>query len=189
MTLLRSLLAAALLCGAAVPARASIESYDLAGIVRRADGAIDGTITQRRVVRIDHPRDGAELYFTLLTIEGRSLFDDRVVTVEVAFAGGFVDARHGTYNSEAPAADDVRIGNRVVAFWAYTPNMGGGFAANSLCAWHGGLYRTFEARRGAIVQGRGAGYAVAENVELAALRAHVATLARELHPTPQERRR
>lgn len=160
-------------------AHASIQRLDLPSMVELADDAIDGTIVRRRVIRIDHPKDGEQLYFTIVSIEGRSLASGAPLAVDVAYAGGFVDAQHGVWNSEAPAADDVRIGNRVVAFFKHTPNMGGDFAANAICAAHGGIYRAFESRRGTIVQGRGAGYAIAGNVELEGLRANVAALALE----------
>ncbi|MFO1008691.1 MAG: hypothetical protein U1F29_01355 [Planctomycetota bacterium] len=176
--LARACTVAALLCAFAPSARASIERLDLAAIVVKSDGAIEGTITRSRVVRIDDAKDGPELYFTLLTIEGRSLADGTPRTVEVFFAGGFVDARHGVFNSEAPAADDVRLGNKIVAFYKHTDNAGGGMAGNALYAAHGGLYRAFDAAQGAIVQGRGDGYALVENVRLDALRAQVAELAR-----------
>lgn len=169
-----SALALAAFVATAPPARASIEQLDLAAMVTKADGAIEGTITRSRVIRIDHPKDGTELYFTLLTIEGRSLADGSARTVEVFFAGGFVDARHGVFNSEAPAADDVRVGNRIVAFYKHTDDAGGGLAGNALYAAHGGLYRTFDAAQGTIVQGRGDGYALRANVRLADLRVQVA---------------
>ena len=38
------------------------------------------------------------------------------------------------HNSEAPSADDVRIGNRVVAFYKWIDNMGGDLAGNALYA-------------------------------------------------------
>lgn len=176
---MRAVLFAALFAAVAHVASASVERLDLPRMVARADGAVEGVIVRRRVVRIDHPKDGPELYFTFLTIEGRALADGAPLTVEVVYGGGFVDARHGTFNSEAPAADDVRIGNRVVAFYKHSANVGGGLAGNALYAAHGGLYRAFEARKGVIVQGRGEGYALEANLELAELRARVAALGHE----------
>lgn len=174
MRFLIALVLASVCLGA--PARASVERLDLAAMVAKADGSAVGTITARRVVRIDSEIDGPELYFTILTLEGRTLATDAPVTLELVYAGGFVDAKHGVWNSEAPAADDVALGNEVVVFYAHTPNMGGGMSGNALYAAHGGIYRTFAARRGAIVQGRGEGYAVDANVTLADLRARVAKL-------------
>lgn len=174
----RLLLALVLVTALAPNGAASIERLDLATMVAKCDGAVEGVITRRRVVRIDHPVDGPELYFTLLTIEGRSLADGAPLAVEVLHAGGFVDARNGVFNSEAPAADDTRLGTRVVAFYKHSSNVGGGLAGNALYAAHGGLYRTFKAAKGDIVQGRGAGYAVNSNLELATLRSRIAELAR-----------
>jgi len=168
--------------GAAVAATAtlawaSIERLDLAAMMGKADNAVIGTITQRETIRIDHPVDGPELYYTSLTIEGRSLKDDQNVTVVVWFGGGFVDPRHGVHNSEAPSDDDQRIGNQVVAFYHWEENMGGDHAGNALVAWHGGLYRTFASRNGkTIVQGRGDGYAIPTNVELGVLASEVKAL-------------
>jgi len=159
-------------------ARAEIERLTLPQIVEKSDDVIYGTITARKVIRIDHPKDGPELYFTSLTIEGTSLRDEKPITATVWFGGGFVDATHGVWNSEAPTTDDQKIGNRVVAFFKWADNMGGGLSGNALYAWHGGLYRTFEAPKGVIVQGRGAAYAVSQNVTLADLRAQIASLAK-----------
>ena len=67
--------------------------------------------------------------------------------------------------------------------------MGGGFASNALYASHGGVYGVFEARRGgAIVQGRGDGYAVSKNARLEALAADVARLASQKKKDGEERK-
>jgi hypothetical protein len=174
----KHLLAAAALVLSASIARAEIERLNLTQMVARTDNAVYGTITKKNVIRIDHPRDGVELYFTSLTIEGTSLRDGKPLAVTVWFGGGFVDATHGTWNSEAPKTDDQKVGNRVVAFYKWADNRGGDLAGNALYAWHGGLFRTFEAEKGVIVQGRGAGYAVPQNVTLADLRAQVTALAK-----------
>ena len=182
----------ALVCAAVcltAPAHASIERLDLPALVAQADGSVVGTITARRVVRIDSEIDGPELYFTILTIAGRTLGGDTPLTVDVVYAGGFVDAKHGVWNSEAPSADDVALGNQVVVFYAHTENMGGGMSGNAIYAAHGGLYRTFDARRGAIVQGRGAGYGVDVNVTLTELRARVAKLELERRAREEAARR
>lgn len=163
-------LTAAALLVAATLGTAQIERLDLTQMVSKTDNAVLGTIVKKEVIRIDHPDDGPELYFTTLTLEGRSLRNDESVTVDVTFAGGFVDAEHGVNNSEAPSADDVRIGNRVVAFYKWTPNMGGNLAANAIYAAHGGLFRTFENRGQTTVLGRGEGYAIPTNVAITKLR-------------------
>ena len=64
---------AAALLVAATLGTAQIERLDLGQMVSKADHAVFGTIVDRQVIRIDHPEDGPELYFTTLTIEGRSL--------------------------------------------------------------------------------------------------------------------
>lgn len=158
---------------------AQIKRYTLDEMVGEMDDAVYGQIIERRVERIDHPIDGPELYFTTLTIEGRSLKSGTPMTVEVAYHGGFVSEDEGVYNSEAPAEDDVQLGNRVVAFYRWSDNMGGEFAANALIAAHGGLYRTLEGPHGAMVLGRGAGYAVNRNLRIGDLDADVTRIFQE----------
>lgn len=183
-TLALPLTAAALLVAATL-GTAQIERLDLNQMVSKADNAVFGTIVNKEVIRIDHPTDGPELYFTTLTIEGRSLRNDESLTVDVTFAGGFVDREHGVNNSEAPSADDTRVGNRVVAFYKWLPNMGGHLAGNSLYAAHGGLFRTFENRGRTVVQGRGEGYAVPTNVEFTKLKSDVVAIVQAPPPQPK----
>jgi hypothetical protein len=183
-TLALPLTAAALLVAATL-GTAQIERLDLSQMVSKADNAVFGTIVNKEVIRIDHPVDGPELYFTTLTIEGRSLRNDESLTVDVTFAGGFVDAEHGVNNSEAPSADDIRVGNRVVAFYKWSPNLGGHLAGNGLYAAHGGLFRTFENRGRTVVQGRGEGYAVPTNVEFTQLKSDVVTIVNAPPPQPK----
>jgi hypothetical protein len=125
---------------------------------------------------VDSARDGSELYFTTLTIQGRTLDGGQPITVDVSYRGGFVSETEGVFNSEAPSADDVKLGRRVVAFYRWTDDMGGGVAANALMAAHGGIYRVVEGSRGAAVLGRGEGYAVRANVRLEQLASAVQTL-------------
>lgn len=167
----------ALVVGAAL-GTAQIERLDLRQMVdkSRADNAVLGTITARQVFRVDHPVDGPELYFTRMTIQGKSLYDDADLSVEVTFAGGFVGPNEGVHNSEAPSADDTRIGNTVVAFYKWTENMGGGVAGNALYAAHGGLYRVAKAGNEQVVLGRGEGYAIARNVRAPVLRSDIQKL-------------
>jgi len=148
---------------------AQIKSFTLEEMVSTADSAVYGTIVASHVSRVDHFIDGEELYFTTLTIEGRSLRDGSPLSVDVTFHGGFLNDTEGVYNSEAPSADDVQLGKRVVAFYQWRDDMGGGVAANALVAAHGGLYRTVDGPRGAAVLGRGQGYAVGANVRLTQL--------------------
>jgi hypothetical protein len=167
------LLAAALVAGIGTYGEAQILKVDLGQMVASTDGAVFGTIVDKETIRIDHPVDGPELYYTTLTIKGKDLATDKAKTISVSFPGGFIDAEHGVFNSEAPAADDITVGKQVVAFHLWSDNMGGDFASNALFASHGGVYSTFESKGEVIVQGRGHGYAVPTNVHLARLQSSV----------------
>jgi hypothetical protein len=173
---LRAAAAAIVLASALAPGRAEVERLTLPLLVARADDAVVGKIVERQVFRVDHPRDGGELYFTRFTLEGRSLVTGAEVRVPVTFAGGRLANGAGAWNSVAPSADDTRLGAEVVAFVKWTDNLGGGVAGNALYAAHGGLYRVARTRKGAFVLGRGEGYALAGNVELAELSRQVASL-------------
>jgi len=153
-----------------------IERLDLSQMVAKTDGCVVGKIVKSSVQRVDHPVDGEKLYFTTLTIEGRSLYTGRAVSVPVTFAGGFITPEDGVWNSEAPSANDTRIGAQVVAFYKWVDNMGGDVAANALYAAHGGLYRVVEARGATMVLGRGNGYAIDANTKLEALTESIAKL-------------
>ena len=155
---------------------AQIERLNLTQMVAKADNAVHGTITNVEAIRIDHPIDGPELYFTHLTIEGKSLYDGEEISVVVTFNGGWVDENNGAHNSEAPAADDIKVGNEVVAFYAWTDNMGGDLAANALYAAHGGLFQVVSGRSGPIVLGQGEGYAIDNNIKLNELDVRVTSL-------------
>ncbi len=165
--------------GSAALGIAQIERLDLPTMLQKADDAVFGTITHSEVIRIDHPVDGPELYYTHITIEGRSLSTGEAVSKVVTFHGGFIDEENGVYNSESPSADDVRMGSDVVAFYSWTDNMGGDLAANAMYAGHGGVYRTVKGRKGTIVLGRGEGYAVSKNIMLTDLDAEVSRLTRQ----------
>jgi hypothetical protein len=143
-------------------------------MVAKTDNAIAGRILAAEAFRTDGQIDA--LYFTRLTIEGRSLVNDQPLTVDVVYPGGFVTPTEGVFNSEAPSADDVKVGNQVVAFYKWSDNMGNGVAANALYASHGGLYRV-PARGGQTVLGRGEGYALSNNWELSALDSEITRLA------------
>ena len=176
-TIQRASCAALLLGALGALSVAQIKSFTLPEMIETADQAIYGQVIASRVERIDSPVDGPELYYTTITIQGRTLADGQAATVDLTFRGGFVSATEGVFNSEAPAADDVRVGKRVVAFYRWTDDMGGGKAANALVAAHGGIYRTIETPSGPAVLGRGAGYAVSSNRHLEQLEASVRTLA------------
>lgn len=152
------------LAALAIPAPAQIRRLSLETMVLEADEAVHGTIVASRSFRLDDPVDGPELYYTTITIQGRALASGAPLTVDVTFRGGFVSPTEGVFNSEAPAADDVRLGREVVAFYAWTDDFGGGLATNALVAAHGGLYRAASGPRGSTILGRGDGYAVRANL-------------------------
>ena len=159
-----------------VAPRAQIRGFTLEEMVATADGAVFGQIIGSRVSRIDHPLDGADFYYTTITVQGRALTDSRPLTVDVTFRGGFLGETEGVFNSEAPAADDVQVGKTVLDFYRWTDDMGGGMPANALIAAHGGLYRAVEGPRGPAVLGRGPGYAIGANIRLEQLETGVAAL-------------
>jgi hypothetical protein len=166
-------IASLLLAALGAAAVAQIKSFTLEEMVQTADQAVYGQIIGSRTFRADSATDGSEHYFTTITVQGRTLREAQPTTVDVTFRGGFVSATEGVYNSEAPAADDVKVGKRVVAFYKWADDMGAGVAANALVAAHGGLYRTVEGPRGAAVLGRGEGYAISSNRYVAQLEASV----------------
>jgi hypothetical protein len=166
----------ALLLGAlGAASSAQIRRLTLTEMVQAADQAIYGEIIASRAWRVDCPIDG-DLYFTTITIQGRTLADGKATTVDVAFRGGFVNATDGVFNSEAPVQDDVKVGRRVVAFYRWTDDLGGGVPGNGLVAAHGGVYRTVDGPRGPAVLGKGEGYAITTNRFVAELEAAVRLL-------------
>ena len=176
MRFFKAALAASAVLAATVLGTAQIERLNLNQMIAKTDNAIVGKITNSEVIRIDHPVDGPELYYTHLVIEGESLVNGNPEIVTVTFPGGFIDDVNGVWNSEAPSDADIQIGNRVVAFYAWSDNMGGDLEGNALYASHGGLFRTIEGRKGTVVQGRGEGYAISNNVKLNALDAQITAI-------------
>ncbi|HKX46098.1 MAG TPA: hypothetical protein VJP77_05300 [Planctomycetota bacterium] len=138
-------------------------------IVVQTDNAVDGEIVARNVYRVDHPTHGPEVYYTVLTLAGRSLADGRALTVDVAYLGGFVSETEGVWNSEAPADQDVQHGKRVVAFYKWVDDFGAGVAGNILYTSHGSLFRVVEGPSGAVVLGRGDGYPIQSNLKVDSL--------------------
>jgi len=173
--LLLTALPLALLAWVAAPATAKIERLNLDQMVERTDNALDAEIVARSVFAVNHPTDG-EMYFTKLTLAGRSMRDGRAMTVDVIYAGGFIDAENGVWNSEAPTDEDVRVGNKVVAFYRFVDNLGGGVAGNALYTSHGGIYRTQTGPMGRVVMGRGDGYAIPYNTKIESLDSAVRTI-------------
>jgi hypothetical protein len=160
---------------------AQIERLDLPKMVSKIDDAVVGKIIDKHAIRIDHPIDGPELYFTHLTIEGKSLVTGEAKTVVVTYHGGWIDAEQGCHNSEAPTEDETKQGNEVVVFYKWTDNMGGDLQANAMYASHGGLYEVANGRNGKVVLGRGDGYAVSSNVLLSALDTQITEIWNDVH--------
>ncbi|MCB9916741.1 MAG: hypothetical protein H6828_16595 [Planctomycetes bacterium] len=169
-------LGALALLAAAALGTAQIERLTLDQMVAKTDNAVLGEITKKEVIRIDHPIDGPELYFTHLTVKGRSLVDGKELTAVVTYPGGFVNDTDGVWNSEAPSDEDTKLGNEVVVFYKHSENMGGDLEADALYASHGGLFRTATGRQGKVVLGRGEGYAISDNVLLSTLDENVTEL-------------
>ena len=163
----RALTALALVAAAGV-GLAQIIKLDLPQMVAQTDDAVLGTITGSKVFRTDGDKAGQvkELYFTTITITGHSLSNEQPVTVDVTFGGGFISPTQGAYNSEAPISDDVKVGNKIVAFYKHIADMGNGLAGNVLYTWHGGLYRVYTQNGESVVLGRGNGYAISRNWKL-----------------------
>lgn len=156
---------------------AQIKSFTLEEMVQTADQAVYGQIIDSHVTRVVSPADGSENFYTTLTLQGRTLADDQPITIDVTFRGGFLNETEGVFNSEAPAADDIKVGRRVVAFYRWSDDMGGGMPANALVAAHGGLYRTVQSPSGPAVLGRGEGYAISSNRYVSQLASSIHLLA------------
>lgn len=157
---------------------AQIQSFDLAAMLARTDHVVAGEIVEHEVLSFPDPSGEGVNWFTRLTIDGRSLIDGRELSVDVHFLGGMTESGEGVWNSEAPLAEDVEQGGRVVAFYKWLDDMGGGVPGNFLYAMHGGLFRTVSGPQGPVVLGRGQGYAVRENLLLDDLDEAVRTLSR-----------
>jgi hypothetical protein len=181
----RLLGSAVALCAVVAIASAQIESFTLARMVASADDALYGEIVASRVFRVDHPVAGPELYFTTLTLKGRSLRDGRAKTVLVTYPGGVLNEREGSWNSEAPSADDAKLGNEVVIFYGHADDLGGGVSGDTLWAARGGLYRTVEGPLGPVVLGRGDGFAIPASRKLADLESAIRKLAGRSTGTPK----
>lgn len=161
-------------CGAI--GAAQIERLDLNQMVAKTDNSIVGEIIASKVFKVDDPVDGVDLFYTTLTIAGRSLVDGKLLEIPVTFPGGFISPEVGVHNSEAPAADEIRVGNEVVAFYKWSDNMGGQVAGNALYASHGGIYRVVQSGGEYVALGKGAGYALDKNWKLKQLDAQITLL-------------
>ena len=154
---------------------AQIERLDLEQMVDRVDNAVYGEIAAKQAYRVEDPNAG-ELFYTVLTVEGRSLLSGKQTTVDVAYMGGIISEEEGAISSEAPIEAETATGKHVVVFYKWLDDIGGGVSANRLYASHGGLYRTAESPKGTMVLGRGDGYAVSKNLRLEDLERGIDTI-------------
>lgn len=155
---------------------ARIEEMNLKRMMQTADGAVFAEVVAREVFFAPET-NGPGLYFTRLTLEGVTLEDGTAIRVDVVHLGGVLDEDYGAYVSEAPSADDTAIGTRVIAFYTWVDNLGGGVAGNALYGAQGGIFRAVEGPTGTVVLGRGAGFALAHNLSVDALTAAIQELA------------
>lgn len=174
------LVGAALACAvASTLAVASIRSLTLEEMLVQVDNAVVGEIVDSHVFRADDPVHGT-MYFTTITVDGTSLVDGAPLEVGVTFLGGWIDENEGTTTSVTPDPNEVAVGKRVVAFYAYTDDMGYGVAANQMIASHGGVFPLVQRRSKVLALGKGQGFAIDQNVELAKLRTRVDKIAQAL---------
>jgi len=161
-------------------ASAQIQRLDLRTMISKSDDAVVGQIVGKKVFRVDHPVAGPDLFYTTITVQGRSLVHGKMAQVEVTYPGGFITPEEGVYNSEAPTEDETRIGNEVVLFYFWNDNMGGDVAGNMLQALHGGIYRVVKTTGGQVTLGKGDGYAIEQNWKLVDLDREITRLHDEL---------
>ncbi|MFT5285034.1 MAG: hypothetical protein ACI8TQ_001195 [Planctomycetota bacterium] len=169
----RSLLLAALvLAFGGAAGIAQVKALSLTELTTFADNAVIGTVVASRVIDLGNERDGYELYYTVFTVEGDSIYNGRKTSVDVVARGGWIDKDRGIgcWNSEAPHATEIAVGKQVVAYYKWVDNIGRGTGANILYASHGSLFRTAKGPNGLVVLGRGDGYAINKNMKLSSLR-------------------
>ncbi len=165
-------LAVTLAVAGSVAVRAQIKRLSLDEMTTLTDNAIVGTIVDSKVIDLGNETDGYGLYYTVLTIEGDSIYDGRKTTVDVVTRGGWMDKQRGIgcWDSEAPSADEMAVGKQIVAYYHWVDNIGRGTGANRLYASHGSFYRTVNGPQGLVVMGRGEGYAINKNMKLGSLK-------------------
>jgi hypothetical protein len=154
-----------------VAPQAQIKRLSLEEMTTLTDNAIIGTVIARRVEDHSSERHGFGIYYTVLTIQGESLYTGRKTTVEVVKRGGWLDKGRGigSWDSEAPSDEETALGKRIVAYYFWNEDIGAGKGANMLYASHGSMFRTVEGPTGTVVMGRGTGYAISKNMSLKSL--------------------
>ena len=172
------LLGALLVALGGVAPQAQIKRLDLEQMTTRADHGIIGRVISRRVEDHGSERHGFGLYYTVLTIQGESLYNGRKMTVEVVKRGGWIDKERGigSWDSEAATDGETALGKRIVAYYKWVDDLGAGRGANIFYASHGSMFRTVEGPTGTVVMGRGNGYAINKNTSLTSLRKATAAI-------------
>lgn len=176
MNLLRWLTATAAILLLVQGGNACIEELDLQKIVSKTDVAVHGTITDVRTVKYT-PENDDRLIFTILTIEGVSLYDNNPITVDAAFLGGTFEGESMMVTS-MPAPSEYRLGNDVVVFSGEVQGWGPE-VDRCVYAAMGGIYRTVDSRNGQVVLGKGKGFAVEDNQLVANLINNIAKVSQE----------
>jgi hypothetical protein len=163
-------------CGLALAggALACIESLDLEKMMSKTDACVRGTITDVQAVRSTIDDTDWARIFTVVTVEGEDLYTGQPRTLEMAFMGGTHQGETELVSS-MPAVSDYRIGNKVVAFSAPIASWGES-VGRCLYATYGGLYREVQTRKGPVVLGKGADFAIENNVRIADLKASIAAI-------------
>ena len=167
---------------------AQVRNLTLYEMIEETDRAVFGEIVASSVHRIPSGiEEGDFLYYTRLTIEGRTLAEKAPITAEVCFPGGFFNEEEGHWHSESPTADEVKVGTQIVAFYKWFEGLGGRQPANWLFANHGGVFRTVTGPDGRVVLGRGQGYAVSRNLKLTDLDGSVERIQRDIARAREDR--
>jgi len=177
MKLLRWLMAAAAILLFVQGGNACIEELDLQKMISKTDIAVHGTITDVRTVKYT-PENDDRLIFTILTIEGTSLYDDSPLIVDAAFLGGTFEGESMMVTS-MPAPSEYRLGNDVVVFSGEVQGWGPD-VDRCVYAAMGGIFRTIDSRKGKVVLGKGKGFAVEDNQLVSSLVNNIANVSKEV---------
>ena len=150
---------------------ASIEKLDLPEMVRRVDSAVVGNITAKTTWSHAIQDGGGSLEFTTITVTGDDLMTGKPATIEVSYVGS-----DKSPTTVTPAESETRIGTRIAVFSKKSSAFGVPDAKNWMYASHGGVFRVEAGPKGDVVLGKGAGFAVSDNLLASDFRARVTEL-------------
>lgn len=150
---------------------ASIEKLDLPEMVKRVDSAVVGSITAKTTWTSPNPDGEGSLEFTTITVSGDDLMTGKPATVEVSFVGS-----DRVPTTVTPAESETRVGTRIVVFSKKSSAFGVTDAKNWMYASHGGVFRVEAGPKGEVVLGKGAGFAVSDNMLASDFRTRVTEL-------------